>query len=350
MSKITKEEIALYNSYKENYFNGTPLISDIEFDEFEQSLVDRGFEPKIGFDDINETDKVVNRKKMLSLEKYQLSEPFITNEMASEIISKYGCGELSWKYDGMAGNVQYTNGELTAISSRGDGEVGRNILPKLKHLFPQTINDKLTVDIRFEIVMSNDNFLKYETEYTHPRNLVAGIVRDETLDDKRVDDLSFAFFEAIDEDDTFVPLKLVHEFFEKNKKKSIQVNGVSDLISVVDIFEKTRDTFIYPTDGMVYTNHNTTFEHNGKYPTNAVAIKFKPPILESEITSFEWILHKTGNYAVKIYFKPIIVDGREIKKASGYNIEYLVENDFKVGSKVRIVLSNDIIPMVKKLD
>ena len=37
-SIINMEKLELYNKAKEAYYNGTPIMSDIEFDELERSL------------------------------------------------------------------------------------------------------------------------------------------------------------------------------------------------------------------------------------------------------------------------------------------------------------------------
>ena len=100
---------------------------------------------------------------------------------------------------------------------------------------------------------------------------------------------------------------------------------------------------------MVYSSNNSKFEHNGHHPKYAIAIKFAPPILKSTITNITWKLHKTGRYVPKIYFVPIIVDGREIKQATGHNLEYLVKYDLTIGKEVNVVLGNDIIPQIKPI-
>jgi DNA ligase (NAD+) len=89
------------------------------------------------------------------------------------------------------------------------------------------------------------------------------------------------------------------------------------------------------------------FEHNGHHPIHAIAVKFKPPQLVSTVTEIEWKLQKTGKLVPIIHFKPITVDGRLIKKASGHNIEYLVKHDIVPGKTVQVILANDIIPQVK---
>ena len=351
MEAKLKKDIKKYFEYKEAYYNGKPLISDAEFDEFEDNLINQGFDPTVGYDEIDNKDKVLNRKKMLSLQKYQILDEEMTLEMAQKIYDKLGDGFLSWKYDGMAGNLQYTNGVLTGFSSRGDGDTGRNLFPKLIDLVPNFLEKEITVDVRCEIFVKNSSFEKYEDGgYAHPRNLCAGIVRDENIDDPRKLDLDFAYLEAVDSLDGFVDLSSLNKEFEYKKRMGTYINSVEDLINTVKYFKEHRTKNDFPTDGMVYTSLSIDrFQHNGKYPTNAISIKFKPPVVTSKVTGFKWKLHKTGKYTPKIYFETVIVDGRKISNASGHNIEYLVENDLKVGDEVRVILSNDIIPMVKKV-
>lgn len=352
-----------YYEAKESYYQGDPIMTDLEFDQLEDELISLGFDMTVGFDDVDDSDKVQHRNKMLSLRKKQvLTETgHITIEMANEVFDKYGPGILSYKYDGMAGEAQYVNGKLTSIVSRGDGDKGRNLYPKLHDLLPQELDQQIDVDIRFEICMQQSVFdTKYSKEiggkYSHARNLVAGIVRDENNDDPRKYDLKFITIEAIDINSNLIDVVGLHTFYVENYKSYFECHNSENLIRDFNIALRLRFDYDYPTDGMVYTSINAkTFEHDGKYPDYATSIKFAPPITISTITNITWKLHKTGRYVPMIHFKPVVIDGRKISKASGHNIEYLAKNGITIpeqgeeGKKVKIILSNDIIPMVKSL-
>lgn len=345
-----EEKIDLYHEYKEAYYNGEPLISDEEFDEFENSLVQQGFDPVVGHLIIDPKVKYIHRHKMLSLKKVQIQEDTMSLDIANSIFEKYGCGELSWKYDGLAWEISYTKGKLSMISTRGSGFEGRNVFEKFKFMFPEEIECGLDLDIRGECILPQNVFdTKYkDTNYSHPRNLASGIVRDETLQDSRKHDLQFIGVESINSKDGTL-VNVPKEFLGMWKQVFVCKSSL-DIVNHYNTCTNIRQSQEFGTDGLVYNKTGVTkFEHDGHYPDHAIAIKFKPPMMISTITDITWKLHKTGRYVPKIHFSPIIVDGRKIVKATGHNLENLIKNNFTIGTQVRVVLSNDIHPMIKAI-
>ena len=344
-----EQRIELYKQYKEAYYLGEPLISDEEFDLFEESLIEDGFDPIVGYQEISKDKKVSHRNKMLSLGKHKVLGNEMPIELANELFAKYGHGTLSWKYDGLALEAQYTDGQLGLICTRGNGLVGQNVTEKMRHLFPQRLNYAATIDIRCELVMNQRVYeRKWSKLYAHSRNLVAGICNDINSNDERKYDLSIAVLEAIENGNMINPSSY-HPVLEQNYKEHFECNCPEDIKRYFDKCIINRMKFDFGVDGMVYTSKVSKFLHNGHHPEFAIAIKFSPPILQSIITNITWKLHKTGRYVPKIHFTPIIVDGREIKQASGHNIEYLVKHDLTIGKIVNVVLSNDIIPAIKPI-
>lgn len=352
------DKLKLYYSYKEAYYTGEPIVSDEEFDALENELTDAGYDLTLGFDehDTDSTDKYSHRVKMLSLGKYQVQDDYLSNDMANDIWDKYGPGKLSWKYDGLALELSYTSGILTAISTRGNGNEGRNVFNKLRKLVPNTLSQNIDIDVRCEAVVLETTFAeKYATSgYSHSRNLAAGIVRDENLNDERVQDLYIVPLEAVRPDHSFaqIPYELIPTNNNENTynllfKGETMIHSVNDLIEVYSLYNNIRKEQIFGTDGLVYTKRKVdVLEHNGKYPKHAVSIKFKPPRLISTVNNITWHSQSSGRFVPKVHFDTIIVDGRKINKATGHNLKNLIDKNIKIGSQVQIVLSNDIIPMI----
>lgn len=352
-----QSRIDQYLEYKESYYLGEPLISDEEFDEFELELINDGYDPIVGtIAEISEERKALHREKMLSLGKKKVFGDTMPMELAIELYNKYSDGEYSFKYDGLAIEGQYTDGILGNIVTRGNGIVGTNQTEKLKHLFPQKLNTLITIDIRCELVMPQIIFdIKYSkkatiqtkfTKYSHARNLAAGICNDENINDERKYDLEIAVLEGISSGKVINPSHL-HPIFEKKYKDHRRCFSAEDIKNHFDECHKNRSSFKFGTDGLVYSSLNADFKHNGKHPDYAISVKFAPPRLVSTITNIKWKLHKTGRYVPKVFFEPIIVDGRQIKQASGHNMESIVKKGFSIGTRIDVVLSNDIIPMLK---
>lgn len=353
MNNIIQERINLYHQAKNAYYGSSePIMSDEEFDNLEDQLVEAGYNPFIGEFEFDDSNKIKHNHKMLSLGKKKVLDDEMDIEMAQDLFDKYGVGMLSWKYDGLALETSYVNGNLVSMSTRGDGEYGRNVIDKLRSLVPTKIGYFEKVDIRYEVVMNQRVFEeKYASKFKHSRNLVSGIVRDEDVNDQRKNDLQVKVIELIHvETKTLLTPEVVGQWFTENYKENYICKSAQDIKNFFDKMYKERDQYDFGTDGTVYSSINqATFEYKGNHPVYSIAIKFKPPRLISTITDIVWTLQRTGNFIPVIKFSPLIVDGREIKQASGYNFMYLVKHDLCIGKQVQIILSNDIIPMIKPL-
>lgn len=335
------------------YESDEPLMTDEKFDDLEFHLKSMGFDiSNVGTESTKYKSKFERKFKMFSLNKFQIKEETMTDDQAKELFDKYGSGILSWKYDGLAIEIFYKDGHLTKISTRGDGMVGRDVTDKLKNSVPQIITtNKSEIYFRCECVMSNHNFGKYFSDkYSNPRNLASGIIGDENLEDKRVKYLDLIVHEYLDENGHPYPShdKTAERHF--NTKVFWVIDSWEKLKDIYNLVQPLRPEYTYPTDGLVYTSNDyygEVISNNGKYPKKATSIKFKPPRLISEVVDVTWELKRGGMYFPTIHYNPVYFDGRFMKKASGYNYKYIIENDLCKGKKVEITISNDLIPQVK---
>jgi DNA ligase (NAD+) len=104
------------------------------------------------------------------------------------------------KVDGLTCSLGYENGELISAETRGDGEIGEDILHNamvVKNI-PKKIayKGKLTVD--GEIICKTHKFEEFADEYKNPRNFASGSIR--LLDSKECEkrNLSFIAWDAVD--------------------------------------------------------------------------------------------------------------------------------------------------------
>jgi len=342
-----KAKVDLYYIAKDAYYQGEAIISDDEFDSLEDELIEQGFDPTVGYQEVSTERKVKHGHRMLSLSKTKVETNGMSNETAQALFDRIGPGQLSWKYDGVAIEASYKMGKLEMVSTRGDGNMGVNVHAKLASLFPQCIGYKDHVGIRFEMVMNQRVFeSKYSDKYSHSRNLVAGIVNDINKDDVRKHDLIPIMLESVTPTGEILDLDMFPEF---TCKEITNCTTPDQLVTSFASMAQRRKEYQFGTDGIVFNTIGVKkVLHNGTYPKHAVAIKFKAPTMQSTVTDIKWNMNKTGRWTPVVYFMPIIVDGRKIQRASGHHLQYLVVNDIQIGSNVTVTLANDIIPMIKK--
>ena len=205
---ITKIEklVNELNYHTKLYDQGTPIISDMDWDAMYFELFNlenqTGYylpdspTQKINYELVNELKKVKHNHPMLSLQKTQSID---------EINSFIGDKEfiIMLKIDGLTCSLGYENGLLVSAETRGDGEIGEDILHNayvVKNI-PKKIayKGKLTVD--GEIICKTHHFEKFADEYKNPRNFASGSIR--LLDSKECKkrNLSFIAWDMFDYQD-----------------------------------------------------------------------------------------------------------------------------------------------------
>ena len=94
---------------------------------------------------------------------------------------------LEPKMDGLSGSLIYEKGILKRAATRGDGITGEDITLNVKTIItvPLRLTRDIDIEVRGEIYMSKDSFIKNNKEreksslplFANPRNAAAGSVR-----------------------------------------------------------------------------------------------------------------------------------------------------------------------------
>jgi len=172
-------ESTYINAKNDYYTNGTSVLSDEMFDELEERLISMG-------------SKVVNKVGVLSLKEMKIPHPTPmlsqrnikanqNNDAPLKDLLKWlpiesGLLEFTPKFDGNAVNLIYVDGKLDKAITRGDGHRGQDITDKIKHVVPHILTEKITCEIRGEVVMKKSIFESKYSEFKNPRNFVAGVL------------------------------------------------------------------------------------------------------------------------------------------------------------------------------
>jgi len=178
--------VARLTEYRNAYYNGTPLVSDLDYDEAEATL--RWRDPNNTFFSNVGAPVLSNKKRkhkipMGSLNKIKLEDDGV-NTLIKNYLSK-GDMICSYKMDGISFSVDYKDGVFQSATTRGDGVYGEIIedATTMKNVFPELLYETCT--LRGELVMHWDDFnyinstLPNDEKFSNPRNAVAGIVRKE---------------------------------------------------------------------------------------------------------------------------------------------------------------------------
>ena len=367
----------LYNAAKEAYYNGQPIMSDIEFDELESEL---GLENK-GYVGTRHNPSYTIKHPFImgSLSKVQIKEDEQGNvdwlKYSVEVekyIFKNGYYDLiiSPKYDGCSYECVVTNGKVESVSSRGDGEYGKDLYKHLiNHVQPivdALIKQLLSKDFIFrgEVLVSKKLFKEKYSEFVNPRSFVAGLLnRDYEANDvemkEMLSDLSLAVFDVrLNEEGNLVDIDWDYIHIPNFHNDAEVLMGVDNTISFKELLpalynsmSKLRNEIDYALDGFVIKPVAQYRESllTEVRPSDCVAVKFIPMLEETVVEEIIWNTGKTNEMIPVIKVKPVIMDGKQVSRASAHNYGYIKDNRISVGTKVILSLAGDIIPFIYKV-
>ena len=367
-----EDKLKLYNDAKEAYYNGQEIMSDLEFDQLEKEL---GLENKAYVGSKHSESYVVKHPYMMgSLSKVQIHSQkdgsILWDEYVENVLKYIGKDVptiITPKFDGCSFEISIANDKVVGVSSRGDGEYGKDLFPYVNEIvnIGEIENMKLgTATLRGELLVDNDTFInKYEDQFTNPRSFVSGTlghifdkndvdhmsnVRDMKVviyDFKTYSDDGWTDHDWTDLNGTYIE-RFLPEFYSEGN-----IIDRQNFENTYWIFNEYRKKSRYALDGIVikpiakHRIYNTTEAR----PKDCVAIKFMPLIKETTVNKITWNLGKTGELIPIIWFDSVVMDGRNVVKCSGHNYGYVRDNGLGIGAKIIVSLAGDIIPFMYKV-
>lgn len=361
-NSIIRNLIDKLNYYTKKYDEGNPEISDKEWDDLYFELVKLENEKHIHFEDsptqrvnyqvVNKLNKIKHNHLMLSLDKTK-----DVNEIYSFIGDrKYICMS---KMDGLTCSLKYMNGKLVSAETRGDGQIGEDILHNafaVKNI-PNKISfaDELIID--GEIVCTYKNFELFSDEYKNPRNFASGSIRLLDSEECAKRRLSFVAWDCIKglENEDYLSNKLI-------KLKELGFTTVPFILNerkIEDTIEKIKSEsqkLSYPIDGVVF-KYDSVQEYKKAGKTDhhfkgGMAYKFYDEMYETKLKDVEWTMGRTGILTPVAIFDTIDIDGTEVSRASLHNVSIMKKTLHKMnvcgwkGQKLQIFKANQIIPQI----
>ena len=358
-NKITKT----LNEATKAYDEGEPIMSDKEWDNLFFELTE--METIEGVQTINSPTQIISYEVVNELEKIKHEHPMLSlpkTKSLEELENFIGDHDyiVMPKLDGLTCSLTYENGELIRAETRGDGNIGENILHNAKVIrsIPKYINYKQRLVVDGEIVCTYKDFKDFANEYKNPRNFAAGSIR---LLDSR---------ECAKRKLTFIVWDVIEGFEEKdylhNKLESIYEQGFisvdytaywGNLQKDIDHILEWNKNWQYPIDGVVVKYESkklrqslpATSHHLG----GAIAYKFYDEEYSTNLLDIEWTMGRTGVLTPVAVFEPVEINGSIVERASLHNLT-IMKQIFKGtetprrGSLIYVYKSNEIIPQISR--
>lgn len=367
-----KELVELLNKYAALYYEqDAPVVSDAEYDALYDEL--RRLEESEGYSLKNSPthrvggapqkkfEQTKHLLRLYSLDKCQSVEEFYEWCARTEkTVSPLPMLTAEYKFDGLTLNLLYDGGKLVQATTRGDGVTGEIVTAQVRTIkkLPKEIEYKGRIEIQGEGIMRLSAFNKYNLTATEPlknaRNGVAGAIRNLNPAVTAERDLSFFAYNVGYSDKTFASQKEIRDFliaqgFETEGDFSL-VQTKEETEAYIERAEKARGDLDYLIDGLVFKVDNLSLRdelgYTEKFPKWAIAYKFKADERTTVLQDVVWQVSRSAKLNPLAILDPVDIGGVTVKRATLNNYGDILRKNVKIGDRVFIRRSNDVIPEI----
>lgn len=368
MQKLIKE----LNVHIRNYYVlDKPTISDVEYDRLYDKL--QALERETGVVYPNSPSNRVGGEILKGFKKFNHDVPLFSLDKCNsyEELENFVIGvkkdfpdaefSVEYKFDGLSIVVEYENGLFKRAGTRGNGKVGEDVTEQVKTIksVPLEIPFKGKLIVQGEGLISLSNLEKYNKTAAEPlknaRNAVAGAIRN--LDPKvtasrNLDWIVYSINYI--EGKKFKTQKESIEFLKENGFKisdffhiEKDVKNIEKLIDEVDKIKSSLDILM---DGMVIKTNQIAYReemgYTAKFPRWAIAYKFEAQEISTMLEDVVWQVGRTGKITPIGIVEPVELAGATIKRATLNNASDIQRKRVKIGSRVFLRRSNEVIPEI----
>lgn len=365
------------------YVKAQPEISDYDYDQLLRELIDlekqfpefddpNSPSRRVGSDISQEFVQVRHKYPMLSLANaYSFSELTDFDNRIRKALPEpfqYVC-EL--KFDGVAIGLTYRNGRLVQAVTRGDGTMGDDVTVNVRTI--RTIPLELhgadfpeEFEIRGEIFMPRNVFDEInseredigETPFANPRNAAAGtlkLLNSAEVARRKLDcTLYYLLGENLPADNHYENMLKAKEWGFKVSEHMTLCKNLTEVQHFIEHWDKARKKLPFDTDGVVIKINSYRQQNllglTAKTPRWAVAFKYKPERVSTELLSVDFQVGRTGAVTPVANLKPVKLAGTTVKRASLHNADQIQLLDIRVGDWVFVEKGGEIIPKIVGVD
>ena len=354
------------------YVLDNPIISDKEWDKMYYELLElekqtgiilhNSPSQKIGGDVLDGFQKVKHIKKLMSLGKAQSIEEISDWNTRNQKIHAFKPEfSVEYKFDGLSIAISYENGKLIQASTRGNGEIGEDVTAQVKTIrtVPLEIDYKGLIVVQGEGIIKLSELEKYnqrsDEKLKNARNAVAGAIRN--LDPKVTASRNLDFFAYNINHAPELNFKTQQEMMEFLKQQGFLVgnlfkivNSIEDVQNIITQVDKSRPTLDFLIDGLVIKVNSLAIREQlaetEKVPRWAVAYKFEAEETSTILNDITWQVGRTGKITPVAELEATELCGVTIKRATLNNYNDILRKKVKLGDRVFIRRSNDVIPEI----
>jgi len=359
-----------------------PLVSDGEYDKIYQELVDLENQTgliikgsptqKVGGQILEKFEKHYHISRLYSQDKSQSYEELQDwIERCERLRVSYNQKNpenplpeleflLEYKFDGLTINLTYDNGVLQSAATRGNGLVGEEVMAQVLTIrsIPRTIANKSLMEIQGEAVMPLSSLEEYNEKYDIPlknaRNAAAGAIRNLNTAETKKRNLSAYFYAMPTNNKNFSSelelMDYLHELRIPTFPYKKLLSSYDEIIKELEYIKNERKNIDVLTDGVVIKINDTRTQkvlgYTNKCPRWSIAFKYEAEEYTTTLLDVVWNVGRTGKVTPTAILDPVDFSGVTVQRATLNNYDDILRKKVRLGSKVFVRRSNDVIPEI----
>jgi len=373
-----------HHNYRYHVLND-PIVTDAEYDRLFRELQDLEAEhpqyalvdsptQRVGSDLSGDFPKVQHPAPILSLAN-AFDEADLLNWEERNLRLLPADAQLQYvlqpKLDGLAIVITYEDGLLTRAATRGNGETGDDVTANVKTI--RTVPLRIPVDggaaapsrlvVRGEILFHKESFLELNREqeaqglpaYINPRNTASGSLKQKDSRETAKRKLTAYIYAIVDSDG----IELESEWGILQHLGEMGFNVIPDarfcasldqVIQALPGWEARRDHLPFEIDGLVLKVDDLSQDRElgvvGKDPRGAIAYKFPAEEATTKLLGITIGVGRTGKITPTAQLDPVFIGGVTVSNASLHNYDQVAALDVRLGDRVVVKRSGDVIPYV----
>lgn len=370
--KRMRELVDTLNKYAyEYYVLDNPSVPDREYDKLYDELqilegetgVREQDSPtrRVGGEPISAFTKHEHIHRLYSLDKCVTEDELSAFDERVRKVVPDPTYTVEYKFDGLTMCLTYENGLFVRATTRGNGIVGEDVTAQALTIksFPLKIDRKDVMEIQGEAIIRLSVLEKYNATADEPlknaRNAAAGAIRnlDPKVTEKRRPEIIF-YNVNYAENGGFDSQLEIFDFLKRNGFRTFDFlrvcKNLDEVKAAIDEIEIGRRSIDVLTDGAVVklnsVKEREILGYTDKFPRWAAAYKFEAEEAETTLRSIRWQVGRTGKLTPLGIVDPVELAGATVRKATLNNYGDILKKRVKIGGRVLIRRSNEVIPEI----
>ena len=304
-------------------------------------------------------DKVTHLIPILSLDKIKSKDPSFEKNI-KKFVDKYSTDSgyaIESKLDGLTVVMYKSNDGSITFATRGGSSQGENVTDQMLLIDGVESAAKKSPNgliVRGEAIIRKEDFQSTD-RHSNARNAVSGALRSKEIGSAAAIGARFVAYDILSShsEDEKKDLHTLQELgFECVDKKILDESTdaktlADEVLKMID--GDWREESKYELDGLVIKpiiKNQNVYDDDGHHAKGQIAIKFPPKGDVTYLRDLEFTIGKDGRMTPVAIYDEIEIDGVKMSRASVGSWSNFQKLNVKIGDKIFVVRSNDVIPQI----